>query len=103
MPVRAIGISQKQFCLVLHLDGSILCSATRLHRNGHPTDPLHQIQLVRSLRHQNAAALALPAAAPRTGGIVSISTIQIRDDPGAAHQFADLSLLHHLLHSTEAP
>ena len=69
-----------------------------LHRHGHAADPLPEVELMRTLVEQDAAALARPGGAPVAGIVVGLRAIPVGDDPVGAADAAVITALHQLAH-----
>ena len=68
--------------------------ALRLNGFGHTGYPLPQIELMRALVEQHAAALAAPGRAPSAGIIICLRAIPVGDEPVEAVQPAVFAALH---------
>ena len=104
---RAVGILDVRGHVVLNLDVVPLALlAERAHLGGHAADPLPQVEVVRALVQQNAAAFAFPRRAPRAGIVVALGAEPVGDDPvGAAdraHFTAGNDFLHLAVHAVGA-
>jgi len=64
----------------------------------HTADPLQQIQIVRTLVKQDAAALAFPGCPPIPGIKIRPGTVPIRDDPVHPPYSAQFPVLHDFFH-----
>ena len=58
---------------------------------------MEQVDLVRALVEERAAALALPCGAPSAAGVVSFGAEPVGDDPIDAHDFAKFAIVDKLL------
>ena len=68
------------------------------HTNRHAADPLPQIEIVRRLIEQNAAAVRRPCRAPRTGIVITLRAQPIGDDDAGALDAAQLAGVNQPLH-----
>ena len=59
-----------------------------LHLDRHTAQPDQQIQLVRALIQQNAAAFSCPCGPPGSGIIILLGSVPVRHDPAHALDFA---------------
>ena len=50
------------------------------------------------LGHQKTSPFALPGSPPGAGSIVGVGAVEIGDDPGGPHQFAQRSALNKIMH-----
>jgi hypothetical protein len=71
--------------------------AEAAHALGHAEQPLEQVQIVRALVHEHAAALALPGAAPAAGGVVVVGAEPVGDFPVNAPHLAELAAVDEVL------
>ena len=62
----------------------------------HAGQPLQQVEVVRALVEQHAAALALPGGAPAAGGVVGLGAEPVGDDPVDAADLAQLAVVDQL-------
>lgn len=67
----------------------------------HAEHPLEEVQVVRALVHEHAAALALPRATPAAGGVVIIGAEPVGDFPVHAADRAELAAVDEVLHFLE--
>ena len=70
----------------------------RLDLFRHTADPLPQIEVVRTLIEQHAAALAAPGRPPGTRIVIRLRTVPVGDDPACAANLAVVAALHQLAH-----
>ena len=96
---RAVGVLKVGGDLVLDLNVVVLAEAdVGADGGGHAADPLHQVELVRALVRQHAAALAGPRRPPAALVVVLLGAEPVGDDPVHAPQLAQLAALDHLAH-----
>ena len=82
---RAAGVFDVGRHVVLNLDVVPAAKpAERAHADRHAADPLPQIEVVRRLIEQNAAAVRRPRRAPRTGIVITLRAQPIGDDDAGA-------------------
>ena len=92
---RSVRILRINLRLVLHLDVMIFCPvAVSQHAARHAGDPLPEIEIVGALIHQHTAAFPFPGRAPRSGIIVELRPVPVRDRPLKAHELSERSRLH---------
>jgi hypothetical protein len=63
----------------------------------HTAYPLQEIQVVRALVQEDAAALSSPGRPPASGRVIGIGAEPIRDDPTDPQEPAQLAVFYHLL------
>src|SRR5699024_1541228 len=65
----------------------------------HSADPLDQIQIVRALVQQYAAAFSVPGSPPAAGIVIALGPVPVCDDPVDSADGAQLPALYHIVHS----
>ena len=92
---RAVGIFGVYGHIVLNFNVVPLADgALRLNGCGHAGYPLPQVELMRALVEQDAAALAAPGCAPSAGIIICLRAVPVGDEPVEAMQLAVFAALH---------
>ena len=72
--------------------------AKRAQTNRHTHQPLPEIELVRVLVEQHAAAFPFPGGAPAAGVVVTLRAIPVGDDPVGAADLAQLAAVDQIFH-----
>ena len=62
-----------------------------------PEEPLEEVEVVRTLVQQHAAALSGPGRAPRTAVVIALGTEPVGDGPVDPDDFAEFAVFDHLL------
>ncbi len=98
---RAVGILEIGRDLVLYLDVVALAEvAEGAHAYRHAAQPLQEVEIMRALVQQHAAALALPGGTPPPAIVVELRAEPVGDHPVHTHEIAQLAILDQLPHLT---
>ena len=71
--------------------------AETAHARRHSEQPLHDIQIVKALVQEDAAALAFPGRPPTAAGVVGLGSKPIGHDPAHPDNLPNLTALDQLL------
>ena len=96
---RAVRVLHVRCHVILHLD---VVPFAKVHpgidKARHTANPLPQIQVMRALIEQNAAALARPRGTPRARIIVRLVPVPVGNNPAGAPDRPQRAGIHDLLH-----